>query len=147
MSKRLLFVEDEPSLARAVSRLLRRAGYDVLVAGSATEARAATGAFSLGVFDLDLPDGDGVELASELFDRHVVRRVVFFSGTPDEKRRLRATTIGPFIDKALGTDSLLRAVELLLSTEHVKVSGAGDVRLGESSSPPPSGVTPKKRGR
>jgi DNA-binding response OmpR family regulator len=142
MGKRLLLVEDEATLARAVGRLLRRAGYEVYLAGTCDEARRAAGRFSLGVFDLDLPDGDGLELAAELSDLGAVRRAVFFSGTPDPVRRDDAAKVGPFVEKAKGFPALLATIELALASAHVRVAGA-DVLLGDSSSPPPSGVSRK----
>src|SRR3954454_12031117 len=66
MGKRLLLVEDEATLARALGRLLNRVGYEVSIAASCSEAQSSTGTFSIGVFDIDLPDGDGIDLAEHL---------------------------------------------------------------------------------
>ncbi|HEX4479116.1 MAG TPA: response regulator [Polyangiaceae bacterium] len=140
MAKRLLLVEDELILARAVARLLRREGYDVTLAGSCAEARQATGSFSLGLFDVDLPDGNGVDLAGELASRSVVRRVAFFSGTHHGDRRQDAKLLGPFVEKSHGFPALLRALEQLLSAERAKAAGGGEFNLLESRSPPPSGI-------
>ena len=40
--------------------------------------------FDVGVFDIELPDGNGVELASELIEEGTVDRAVFFSGVEHE---------------------------------------------------------------
>lgn len=147
MGKRLLLVEDEATLARAVARLLRRREHEVLVARSCDEARSASGSFSMGIFDIDLPDGDGLSLAQELLGRSIVRRVVFFSGTVDPLVRVRAANIGPFIDKAQGFPVLEVAIDLGLERQQVLVMGAGSFRTGESSTPPPSGVRKPKSER
>jgi DNA-binding response OmpR family regulator len=140
MGKRLLLVEDEATLARAMARLLRRSGYEVFLAGSSEEARAAPGTFSLGVFDVDLPDGDGLDLASALMSSGAVRRAVFFSGSSSPGRRAKAARLGPFVEKAKGFPELLHVIGLALASQHQKVIGAEDTSLGDSSSPPPSGV-------
>ncbi len=56
----ILLIEDDPLLRRASGRALRAAGYQVLLAGSVTEALAvletARGITAI-VSDYDLPDG------------------------------------------------------------------------------------------
>ncbi len=140
MGKRLLLVEDEATLARALVRLLRHVGYDVTLAISCDEARQAGGTFSVGVFDIDLPDGDGVDLAEELRRNDMVRRAVFFSGTITARQRVRAIRLGPFVEKSKGFPDLHATIERVLASRHAKVAGAEDTRLGESSVPPPSGI-------
>lgn len=65
---RLLVVEDEPDLAEALARGLRRDGYAVDVALSASEAdiklRSAT--YDLACLDWNLPDGSGLVLCRDL---------------------------------------------------------------------------------
>ncbi|HVU02634.1 MAG TPA: response regulator [Polyangiaceae bacterium] len=140
MSKRLLLVEDDATLARALARLLRRRKADVFLAGSCEEARAAEGTFSLGVFDVDLPDGDGLSLAAELQTRGVVRRIVFYSGTTDPKTREQARALGIFVEKARGFPDLEAAIFAALAKERTLVAGGDPIQSHESTSPPPSGV-------
>ena len=140
MGTRLLVVEDEAPLARAISRFLSRMGYDVSLMGSCAEAQKAEGPFSLGVFDIDLPDGDGIELADCLRQKQVVRRVVFFSGSVDPDQRNRAITLGAFVEKADGVGVLRQAVlDALSKTRRLAASANGDTPA-HSSAPPPSGV-------
>jgi DNA-binding response OmpR family regulator len=140
MGKRLLLVEDETTLARAVARLLRRSGHEVFLASSCDEARRAGGSFSIGVFDIDLADGDGVSLAEELARKSVVRRVVFFSGTNNAKVRVHASNLGPFVDKSKGFPELEAVIVRSLAREEEKAVGAEGQRLRESTTPPPSGI-------
>lgn len=62
---RILVVEDEVELASAVATGLRREGYAVDVANSVAEAvdRLVVSAYDLVTLDLNLPDGDGLDLA------------------------------------------------------------------------------------
>ena len=64
----ILVVEDETSIASFVSAYLRNAGYGVRTASSAKTAlvELASELPSLIVLDLNLPDGDGVELCRRI---------------------------------------------------------------------------------
>jgi DNA-binding response OmpR family regulator len=64
----ILVVEDETSIASFVSAYLRNAGYEVRAAASAKAALVdlASEVPSLIVLDLNLPDGDGVELCRRI---------------------------------------------------------------------------------
>ena len=61
----ILLIEDHPTLRRAMARRLERR-HSVVVAADAGEARAAfetaASSFEVVVTDIDLPDGDGIEL-------------------------------------------------------------------------------------
>ena len=67
---RLLLVDDEPTLRRAGSALLKRIGYDVVVAGDGLEAVAifkqAPQSFDLVLLDIIMPKMNGREALKEL---------------------------------------------------------------------------------
>ncbi|HWG44303.1 MAG TPA: response regulator [Gemmataceae bacterium] len=64
----ILLVDDDEVLSQVLRRVLTRDGYTVVEAGSVAQAleRAREQPPSLGLVDLRLPDGDGVELAQKL---------------------------------------------------------------------------------
>jgi len=64
----MLIVEDEEGLASALRVGLQREGYAVDIAGTCADARQklAVWAYDLLVLDVNLPDGDGFELAAEI---------------------------------------------------------------------------------
>ena len=68
--ERVLFVDDEPSLARLGQRRLEALGYHATVATTAGQAlslfRANPGAFDLVITDFSMPDRSGLELGAEL---------------------------------------------------------------------------------
>ena len=77
----VLLVEDEPVIRRLVAEMLRRQGYEVLVAGTPDEAIqlcAAPQAIDLLLTDVVMPGMNGPELASRL----ALERVLFISGYP-----------------------------------------------------------------
>jgi CheY-like chemotaxis protein len=76
---RVLVVEDHPDTAEQFARLLRRAGHEVVCAGSINEAQACASvipdqnracAFDILISDLDLPDGSGLDLMRNLAQRY-----------------------------------------------------------------------------
>ncbi len=65
---RILVVEDEQDLATAIADSLRRDGYAIDIAGNATSAvtMASVNAYDLVCLDLNLPDGDGLDICGQL---------------------------------------------------------------------------------
>jgi DNA-binding response OmpR family regulator len=106
---RILIVEDEPAVGRALERLLVRDGYECDLARTHADSLSFFGEYDCGVFDIELPDSDGVELAASLKSRGTVRHVVFFSGLSDGDSEARARGHGAYVHKSEGI-ARLRAV-------------------------------------
>jgi ActR/RegA family two-component response regulator len=106
----LLLVEDDLLLARAVQRSLVVRGIRARHVSRCATAAALKGPFAMGVFDIDLPDGDGVELARLLTFRGVVSRVVFYTACAHLPRLARARDMGPVFTKSGNLSSLLEAL-------------------------------------
>jgi len=68
MAKKILFVEDEPSLQKAIKELLTQEGYEVLSAFDGEEGlkKAKDQDPNLILLDLILPKKDGFEVLKEL---------------------------------------------------------------------------------
>lgn len=71
---RILLVDDDPALTRAVQKLLGLDGHHCITAQSAAGARRslADGDFDLLLLDVNLPDGDGLTLCRQLRTRHTL---------------------------------------------------------------------------
>jgi DNA-binding response OmpR family regulator len=67
---RILVVEDEADLAAAIATSLRRSGYAIDVAhdGEAALERVAVNEYDLLCLDLNLPDGDGLDVCRRVLD-------------------------------------------------------------------------------
>src|SRR5450432_364702 len=106
-AQRLLVVEDDVTVARALSRTLARRGLTVAIARSCTAARTLAQTFDFAVLDLDLPDGNGVDLAKHLMDSSKVPSVLFFTGSCDFTLLARARRIGSVVMKSAGSSPIL----------------------------------------
>ena len=103
----LLLVEDDVLLARALQRSLVAKGIALRHVARCATATALDGHFRLGIFDIDLPDGDGVELARSMMRRGVVSRVIFYTACSHPARLARAKDIGTVFFKARQYTSLM----------------------------------------
>ena len=88
---RLLVVEDNKTLARAIGRVLRDGGYCVDIAADTADAFAAlsTDRIDLVLLDLSLPDGDGLDLLQFIRRRKLDTAVIILTarGALDDKVR------------------------------------------------------------
>lgn len=112
---RILFVEDDGMLRRAVSRVLRRAGYAVFSAGTLSAARAAlrhAGIPDLILSDVVLNGETGIELVREVRARDLDVPVIFMTGHPELATAIHAVELGAFryLTKPVSTALLLRTV-------------------------------------
>jgi len=83
---RILFVEDDPDTASAMSRLLTYCGHDVQTAASVTEAVRtwSGGSFDLLISDLGLPDGTGRDILRAIAGTEPVKAIVISGHALDE---------------------------------------------------------------
>ncbi len=112
---RLLHVENDPLVARAVKRLLTSRGHEVHTVYSFEEGSQLEGSFDLAIMDIDLGDGDGVELSKALLSRQTVRQVLFFTARTDADTVSRASLLGSVVGKTAGGEHLVNAVETHVS--------------------------------
>ena len=106
----LLLVEDDIFIARALERCLAQHGIRARHVSHCGAAALLNGPFALGIFDIDLPDGDGVELARELLDRGVVQRAVFYTGCANATQLWRAGSLGTVFRKSASLSALMDTV-------------------------------------
>lgn len=130
---RVLVVDDERHIVRALKIILRSAGYAVEAAESKADALAALAAHPPDalVLDLVLPDGQGVEVCEE------VRRwsrlpIVVLSAVGDEREKVRALDAGAddYVTKPFGTDELLARLRAVLRRS-AEAAGRPRLELGE----------------
>jgi two-component system KDP operon response regulator KdpE len=107
---RVLVVDDERQILRALKVILREAGYDVIEAGTMEEAldRAAVRPPDAAIVDLMLPDGSGVELARRLRE-WTSMPILVLSAVGEEDAKVEALEAGAddYVTKPFGPRELV----------------------------------------
>jgi len=114
---RVLVVDDEPQILRALRVVLREAGFEVLSAQSAPEALdlAAVRAPRAAIVDLVLPGGDGVEVTRSLREWSAMPILVLSAvGEEDEKVRALEAGADDYVTKPFGTRELVARLRAAL---------------------------------
>ena len=115
--QRVLVVDDEPQIVRALKVILRSAGYATEAAESKEEALNAVSVRppDAMVLDLVLPDGSGVEVCADV-RRWSALPIIVLSAVGDEREKVRALDAGAddYITKPFGTDELLARLRAVL---------------------------------
>jgi FixJ family two-component response regulator len=110
----VFIVDDDPSVIKALSRLMRLKGYDARSFGSPQEFLAHHDAAVPGcaVFDVSMPGLDGLELQQALTAGGSHRPVIFITGKGDIPTSVRAMRAGAidFLTKPLSNQNLLDAI-------------------------------------
>ncbi len=115
---RVLLVEDEPAICRALSIAMQRAGFYVLVAQSGDSALATltTEHVDVMVIDLRMPDtrGDVVFELAAATHPHLRKQTLFMTGDISERaHKLILSCKCPSIRKPFELRELITAVEAL----------------------------------
>ncbi len=114
---KVLVVDDEPQILRALQTNLRGAGYEVATAASAQEALSAAAMRppDAVILDLVLPDGSGIDVARELRTWSAAP-ILVLSVVGDEAEKVAALDGGvdDYVEKPFGIDELLARLRALL---------------------------------
>jgi two-component system KDP operon response regulator KdpE len=131
-AQRVLVVDDEPQILRALRTSLRGAGYEVETAETAEGALAAlaAGQPDAVVLDLVLPDGTGVDVCRELRTWSDAP-VIVLSVVGDESEKVAALDAGAddYVTKPFGLDELLARLRAAL--RRAEPSGEPVLEIGE----------------
>jgi two-component system KDP operon response regulator KdpE len=107
---RVLVLDDEPQIVRALKVVLREAGFEAIAAESASQALdlAALRSPDAAIVDLVLPDGDGVEVTRRLREWSDMP-ILVLSAVGEEEQKVRALEEGAddYITKPFGTRELI----------------------------------------
>jgi len=135
MSLRVLVVDDEPQILRALKASLKGAGYDVETAETAEGALTAVALSppDAVILDLVLPDGRGTDVTRELRTWSNVP-VIVLSVVGEESEKVAALDAGAddYVTKPFGIDELLarlRAAMRRVETAPEPVIEIGELRI------------------
>jgi two-component system OmpR family response regulator len=134
---RVLVVEDDPKLARALGRGLGEEGYDVETVGDGDTglARATAGPFDVVVLDLMLPGTDGFEVCATLRRQGQTVPVLMLTARGDVADRIRGLDGGAddYLVKPFDFGELLARLRVLVRRSpeqpRAEVLAVGDLRV------------------
>ena len=114
---RILVVDDEPQIVRALQMKLRSEGYEVDTAGTAAEALSTAAARppEAIILDLLLPDGRGTDVCREL-RQWSAAPILVLSAIGDESEKIAALDAGAddYVTKPFSVDELLARLRAAL---------------------------------
>lgn len=114
---RILLVDDEPSIQRSLTPLLKSRGYDVAVAGTGREALASAAEHppDIIVLDLGLPDIEGTEVCRRIRESSSIP-IIILSARGSEDDKVAALDLGAddYVTKPFGPEELLARIRVWL---------------------------------
>jgi two-component system KDP operon response regulator KdpE len=129
---RVLVVDDEAQILRALQTSLRGAGYEVETAATAATALASAALRppDAVILDLVLPDGTGIDVCAELRTWSSAP-VILLSAVGEERQKIAALDAGAddYVTKPVGIDELLARLRAVL--RRTVPGGDPVIELGE----------------
>lgn len=117
---RVLILDDESTLRTALFRLLDRKGYQVVTAQRLDEARSfltPDKAFDIAIIDMNLPDGNGLDLLGEIKSLSPATQVIVLTGFASIDTAIQATQKGAyhFLTKPFNVEELMGLMDKALA--------------------------------
>ena len=133
---RILLVEDDRRVSAVMTSMLQRRGYQVEQAATATAALAAAPC-DLVLLDLNLPDGDGVDVCRTLRARDADLGIIAVTARGEERDKITGLRVGAddYVVKPFSMAELQARIEALLrrAVRHppvpAEVTAAGPLRI------------------
>lgn len=138
--KKILIVEDEEAIRSFEAINLRRAGYEIVEAGSGEEALQiydAESDFDIALLDISMPGMDGFTLCKELRARSQKLGVIMLTARTQEMDKISGLMMGAddYITKPFSPSELLARVDSLYRrvgvNDAAKASVTDEITLGD----------------
>jgi CheY-like chemotaxis protein len=117
MAKKILVVDDEPGSILLFESILKKRGYQVVVASDGDEAirRARAEKPDLIILDIMMPKVDGTEVAMTLREDEITKKIPIFFITaliaPGDKVEVAGTESHPVFAKPVNLNELLAKIQ------------------------------------
>ena len=128
---RILLVEDDQRVATVMASMLRRRGYQVELAASVSAALGAAPC-DLVLLDLNLPDGDGLDVCRRLRSRDPHLAIIAVTARGEERDRVTGLRMGAddYVVKPFSMAELQARIEALLRRTARSAPAPESLRLG-----------------
>jgi DNA-binding response OmpR family regulator len=122
MKKRLLVVDDDPSIRGSMKKLLEDCDYEVLLAedGEGAEKILANETVDLLLLDLEMPRRDGWDVFEEVRSRCSLLPIIVITGLANELETRRIPGLDVLLEKPVEVPILLKKIEELLGESRVQ---------------------------
>jgi two-component system KDP operon response regulator KdpE len=132
---KVLVVDDEAAVRRALHRALYGLGFDVGEAASGEEALALcqVARYDAVLLDIEMPGKKGVEICAELRHRWPRIPILMLSVTDDEERKLEAFDAGAddYLNKPVRVRELIARLRATLRRARQPASEGESIQIGE----------------
>jgi two-component system KDP operon response regulator KdpE len=129
---RILVIDDDPALLKALRLGLRAGGHDVVTAANGEQGltQAASAAPDLVIVDLGLPDVDGVEVCRRVREWSLVP-IIVLSAVDEESRKVGALDAGAddYVTKPFGMAELQARIRVALRRRSEALEGAAQTEV------------------
>jgi two-component system KDP operon response regulator KdpE len=131
---RILLVDDEVPIQRAVGPLLRARGYEVEFAATGDEAFQQLRSFApdLVILDLGLPDMEGLDVCQRMRAESAVP-IIVLSARGAEADKVASLDLGAedYVTKPFGPEELLARIRVALRRVQTDESATGRLQIGD----------------
>lgn len=133
MGKKILVVDDEPSIVTLLSFNLEKAGFDVVTANTGTEALEKISDVSpdLVILDLMLPEMDGMDVCKKMRQQYIFIPILMLTARDDELDKILGLELGAddYMTKPFSPREVVARVKAIL-----RRSSLGDQAQGQTLS-------------
>jgi two-component system response regulator QseB len=142
MKKRLLVVDDDPSVRGSMKKLLEESGYEVLVAenGEVAEKIFGNEIVELLILDLEMPERDGWDVFDGVRSGGSSVPIIVITGLANELETRRIPGLDALLEKPVEVPILLKRIEELLqestAQRQAKLSGCLENAFANTSAVP-----------
>ncbi len=123
---KILLVEDDPLIGRALTRLLTQEGFSPQHVTTLSEGRKAyrEGLYDLVILDVNLPDGLGFELCREIREEDGEIPILFLTARGDEETAVKGLSAGAcdFVRKPFPRQELILRIRKALKNAPDRLS-------------------------
>ncbi len=135
LSLNILIVEDEINLGDTLKDYLCSKGYNVFHSSTASCAKEqfSSKSFNLVLMDINLPDGNGIDLAKEFRDSNKNFVLLFLSAQNDPETKYRGLELGAedYITKPFDLRELNLRLSRIFSTQEVLKKMESEITIGD----------------